>query len=218
MNLLPGLFDSFDNLDQIKIEDIVRWVKPQPPLVFADDYLAQRILYPQTLPVTKLDMDLDLAILREAVRLSVPRESKNAMLGDNPFINFTLRKILIPTKFLNFVESLPVLTSVFVDALLLQRSKIDKFEDLWTVVLTGQTDEVIGSVVVPEFKSSAGRLQLKVMDKTYTVNAGTLTLIPCEKERCEIAFSVNSGKVLGQENLAVEVSGGRLGIVIDGRI
>lgn len=217
MQNLPGLFDSFDNLDQIKTEDIVRWVKPQPPLEFVDNYLAQRVLYPQALPITKLDMDIDLAILREAVRLSVPKDSKNALLGDNPFINFTLRKILIPAKFLNFVQNLAVLAWVFVDALLVERSKQDRFADLWTVVLTGEADEVVGSVLLPEFAGNNGVLQLKVLEKVYKIDAGTLTVVPCKKERCEIAFNIKLGQILGHDNLAVEVSGGRLGLLIDSR-
>lgn len=217
MSNLPGLFDSFDNLDQIKTEDIARWIKPQPPLEFVENYVAQRVLYPQVIPITKLDMDIDLAILREAIRLSVPKDSKNALLGDNPFINFTLRKILIPAKFLIFIENVAVLAWVFVDALLLDRSKQDRFADLWTVVLTGETDEVIGSVLLPEFAGSAGVLQLKVLDRLYKIDAGTLTVIPCKRQRCEIAFNIKSGQILGHDNLAIEVSGGRLGLLIDSR-
>lgn len=216
-NSLPGLFDSFDHLDQVKTEDIARWIKPQPPFEFVENYLAQKILYPQVLPITRLDMDIDLAILREAVRLSVPKDSKNALLGDNPFMNLTLRKILIPAKFLSFVENIAVLAWVFVDALLLERSNQDRFADLWTVVLTGEADEVVGSVILPEFSGGGGQLELKVMDKLYRIDAGTLTVIPCKRERCEIAFNVKSGKILGHENLAVEVSGGRLGLVVDSR-
>lgn len=217
MPRLPGLFDSFDNLDQINVEDIARWLKPEPQFSYIENYLAQRILYPQTIPVTASDMNLDLAILREAVRLSAGPDEKGAMLGSNPFINFTLRKILIPSKFLNFVKDLQTLTWVFTDALVTNRVKKDFFEDLWTVELIGEANETVGSILVPEFNSSEGELQLGVSNKIYKVSAGTLTVVPCKKSRCEVTFRVKMGKILGKDDLSVEVSGGRLGLLIDGR-
>lgn len=217
MPALPGLFDSFDNLDAIKTEDIARWLKPQPQLTFIENYLAQRILYPQTVPITSQDMNLDLAILREAIRSSAHGDKKSIMLGDNPFINFTLRKILIPGKFLNFVKDLPTITWVFIDALLSERKEADFFEDLWTVVVTGETDEIVGSILLPKFKDKSSVIQLGVAEKVYKIGAGTLSVVPCSKQRCEITFKISSGKMLGKNQLTVEVYGGRLGLVIDGR-
>lgn len=217
MPKLPGLFDSFDNLDQISIEDIARWLKPQPQPSSLENCLAQRILYPQTVPITDYDMKLDLAILREALRLFSPKGGKVIpMLGDNPFLNVTLRKILIPSKFLNFIPDLPMLTWAFVDGLLFGRKKQDIFWELWTVVLTGDLDEVIGSLAIPEFKKG-GQLYLITLGKSYKIRAGTLVIIPCSKERCEVAFKFKQGKILNKENLSIEVYGGRLGLMVDGR-
>ena len=218
MPKLAGIFDSFDNLDQIQIENIARWLKPQPQAIFLENYLAQRILYPQTIPMTENDLQTDLAILREALRLFSPRDKKaNSLLGDNPFLNMTLRKILIPSRFLNFTADLTALTWVFVDGLLLDRKKEDFFEDLWTVVLTGEIDEVIGSVLLPQFKNKDSSLQLTVLDKTYQIRAGTLIVIPCPKSRCQAQFKFKQGRILGKEELAVEVYGGKLGLMVDGR-
>lgn len=215
---LPGLFDSFDNLDQIKTEDIARWLKPQPDPTYIENYLAQRILYPQTVPMTQSDMKLDLAILREALLTPMlGHVPDGTWLGDNPFLNITLRKILIPSKFLEFIPDLPTLAWTFVDGLLLGRKKKDFFEDLWTVVLTGEIDEVIGSLAIPQFNNETGILQLTVMDKTYKIRAGTLIVIPCPSKRCEVSFKLKMGKILGKEDLAVEVYGGKLGLIVDGR-
>lgn len=218
MSKLPGLFDVFDNLDQIRIEDIARWLKPQLKLEYIENFLAQRILYPQAVPLTSDDMKIDLAIMRETLRLASPWDkSPNPLLGDNPFLNITLRKILISQRFLTFIPDLATLTWTFVDGLLFGRSRKDFFEDLWTVVLEGETDEVIGSVLLPQFKDKDGVLQITVSGKTHKICAGTLTLIPCPKSRCEVGFRVRSGKILGKEDLALEVYGGKLGLMIDGR-
>lgn len=223
MPKLSGLFDSFDNLDQIAVENIVRWLKPPPEPGNIENYLAQRILYPQTVPITETEMKVDLAILREALRLLSPKSGKGgAMLGDNPFVNVTLRKILIPSKFLYFIQNLSILTWVFVDGLLFGRKREDHFEDLWTIVLTGELDEIIGSLVIPEFKKG-GELKLSLMGKAYGLNksykirAGTLMVIPCPKERCQVAFELKGGEILDKKNFAIEIYGGRLGLMIDGR-
>lgn len=220
MPKLSSLFDSFDNLDQILPEAIASWLKPIPQIAQLEDYLANRILYPQALPQTVYDMQIDLSILREALKMNGPKsgiDKNNALLGDNPFLNVTLRKLLIPAKFLDFVPNLAVLTQVFIDALLVGRSKEDWFEDLWTVVLTNEIDEVVGSVILTQFNSNGGVMNLKLLGREYKIVQGNLVVLPCPKDRCEIAYKLLNGHVLGKTENAVEVYGGRLGVVVDGR-
>lgn len=205
---LTGLFDSFNNLDQIPAEAIASWLKNPPQLVQLENYLANKILYPQILPLTAYDMQIDLAILREAL--------KNASFGENPFLNIKLKKILIPAGFLNFTVDLVSLTWAFVDALLLNR-KSKGFGDLWTVVLTDDTDEVAGSILLPQFEGSRGVMNLKLQSKSYEVQKGSLMVIPCPKSRCEIAYKILNGRILGKTDSVVEIYGGRLGLMVDGR-
>src|SRR5687768_2390810 len=98
MSKLSGIFDSFDNLDQIEIESLITWLKNPPSPVQLENYLANKILYPTSLPLTESDMKIDLAILREALKINGPKaeKSNSNLLGDNPFLNVTLRKIIIP--------------------------------------------------------------------------------------------------------------------------
>lgn len=220
MPKLPGLFDSFDNLDQITPEEIASWLKPVPDYQLLENYLANKILYSQTRPISERDMQIDLAVLREALKKNSPRpeaQKTNSLLGDNPFINTTLRKILIPAKFLNFVPNFLSLVQVFIDAFLLNRKRQDYFQDLWTIVLTGDIDEVIGSILLPQFEGGTGVMNFKIQNKNYEIRQGDLVLIPCPKGRCEIAYKLQKGKLLGREENAFEVYGGRLGLVVDGR-
>lgn len=218
MPKLAGLFDSFDNLDQISPEAIALWLKPVPAADRLQNYLANRILYPATLPLTEYDMQIDLAILREALRLNSPQTAgKNVLLGDTPFLNTTLRKILIPERFLSFVPDLQSLVTCFIDALLLGRKRQDFYEDLWTIVLTAEVDEVIGSVILPQFGSNSGKINLKLKSDKYEVKQGELKIISCPKERCEIEYILQNGQFLGRQESAVEVYGGKLGLLIDGR-
>lgn len=222
MPKLPALFDSFDNLDQIDINSLISWLKPVPHIIQLENYLANRILYPQALPLTKYDMAIDLAILREALRINVPKsvqkDEGGVLLGDNPFININLRKILIPERFLNFAPNLTVLTYIFVDAFLTYRKKADFFEDLWTVVLTDDADEIVGSLILPQFSSKDGEIEISILGKKYKIPQGGFLIIPCLKDRCEVSYKLKNGKVLGKEENALELYGGKLGIIIDGRV
>ncbi len=217
---LSGLFDSFDNLDQIDVNLLISWLKPAPQTVVLENYLANRILYPQTIPMTESDMKIDLAILREALRINGPKNTNlpNALLGDNTFLNLTLRKILIPERFLQFVPNLVGLTWAFVDALLLTRRKEDKFQDLWTIVTVGDTDEIVGSVILPQFNSRNGEMEINIQGLVYKIPTGGLMVIPCGKDRCEIAYKIKNGQVLGKAESALELYGGKLGIMVDGRL
>ncbi len=213
------MFDSFDNLDQIAVEDIARWLKAAPNEVALENYLANKILYPQTLPLTKTDLELDLAILREALRQNAPKNLKGAgpFLGDNTFLNVMLRKILIPSNFLRFIPNMTTLIWAFVDAFLLERKREDFFEDLWTIILTGEIDETVGSVLLPQFSDRNGVLELQLGNQSYKVRSGSLMVIPCPANRCQIAYKFNKGKILGKEESAIEVYGGRVGLFIDAR-
>lgn len=219
MPKLSGLFGNFDNLDQILPEDVACWLKPVPQHAQIEDYIANKILYPQTVPVTIADMQLELGLLREAVKLNGPKAGlqQNALLGENPFLNITLRKILIPAKFLNFVPNLSVLTQVFIDALLIDRKKEDWFEDLWTVVLTDDIDEVVGSVLIAQFSGNGGVIDINLLGKNYEIAQGGLTAIPCPKDRCEISYKLRNGLILGKNESAIEVYGGKLGVIVDAR-
>lgn len=214
-----GLFDSFDNLDQISVEAVSSWLKPVPQLTQLENYLANKILYPKSLPCTKQDMLIDLAILREALKMNAPKapQKLNGMLGDNTFLNITLRKILIPSRFLEFVPNLAVLTTAFIDALLLNRAKEDWFQDIWTIVLTDTIDEVVGSLVLPQFEDKNALMHCQLLGKNYEIRPGSLTVLPCFKDRCEIGYKLQRGKILGKTESAVEIYGGKLGLVIDGR-
>lgn len=213
-----GLFDSFDNIDQIPPELVARWIKPVPQMIFLENYIANKILYPQSIPISADDLKIERALLREALRSTSPvKQDKNTALVGNPFLNINLRKILIPSSFLNFIPDLSDLVWAFVDGLLLERKKENAFSDLWTVVLSSESEEILGSVLLPEFENKKGYVQINITGKNFKILAGSLTVVPCPLHKCEISLKFNQGKILGKQDLAIEVYGGKLGLMIDGR-
>ncbi len=205
-----GLFDGFGNLDQIQASDVAKWLKPAPNLIVIEDYIANRILYPQTIPTNISDVTIDLAIVREVLKQSSQNRST--------FLNIIMRRIMIPVSFLEYVPDLSSLVWAFIDGLLFDRSRKDWFQDLWTVVLTGDIDEIVGSIILPQFNTSNGLLEIRLSNSASKIRAGSLTVLHCPKNKCQIEYKIADGKILGKSENAVEVYGGKLGIVIDGRL
>lgn len=200
------MFDSFDDLDKVRPEVVAKWLENPPGLEQLENYLANRILYPQTLAVSSSDLQIDLAILREVLKLNF-----------NAFFNLSLRKILIPERCFKFVGDLTKLTWAFVDAIPIERLKKDFFEDLWTIVLVDETDKIIGSLLLPKFDSSSGRIEINVLGVSHKIKSGSLVVIPCGKDRCIVSYTVYGGKILGKADNALQIHGGSLGIMIDAR-
>lgn len=199
MPKVTGIFDSFDDLDLIPIADIARWLKVPPPLFFLENYLANRILYPQSAPQTKAEVDLDLAILREALRR-------------NPsFLVSAEKKILIPEEFHERLPNLNTLAWAFVDA---YRPK-----GVATINIVRKSgDEVVGMVIAPENILPTDMLKLVVENQSYEIKPGALMVIPQTSTHCHIAFSAKFARLLGKNETIFEGSGGSLGILVDGRV
>src|SRR5471030_1399565 len=152
-----GLFDSFDNLDQINIDTLIPWLKNSPSQIQLENYLANKILYPNTQPLTEYDMKIDLAIVREALRL--------IGLQSNPYLNITSHRIIIPERFINYVSDIVSLSWAFVDGLLLNNRKAEWFSDLWTVVLSSSSEKIVGSILLPYFNSPADSMNISILGK-----------------------------------------------------
>lgn len=186
----------------------MRALKPMPRQIWLENYIANRILYPGALAIGAYDMQIDLAILTQVLKLNKP----------DPFINTTLRKLVIPQSFLDFVSDLPSLTLAFINGLLCNRPKKDLFEDLWTVTLSGEREDIVGSILSPRFTSPEGSIEINLNNKIFKFKAGSISCLPCPFERCAINFSASGGKMLGKNKSVVELYGGKLGLVIDGRL
>lgn len=219
MSSIPSLFDSFDNLDTIDPGSLLNWLKGVPVSSYnLEDYLANKILYPQTIPQSVVDMKIDLAILREALRINTNTISEDSLLGGTPFLNSNLRKVIIPAKFLNHTPNIVTLAWAFVDGLFLDYKKKDTYEDLWTVVLSSDIDETVGSILLPEFKGLGEIMNISLNGREYKIKSGSLTRIPCGMAKIEIDFKLSKGTFLNKNTGVIEIFGGELGLLVDGRI
>ncbi|MBI4038132.1 hypothetical protein HY387_00555 [Candidatus Daviesbacteria bacterium] len=202
MSKIGGVFEEFKDLDQIPIEDFATWLKSTPPPYYLENYLANKILYPQSAPVTDFDAEADLAILREVLK------------RDHRFFDEKKGRILIPKNFIGRFSSLPRIVWAYIDAF--------KPKDITRVILLENGKQlIVGSIINPQFSVSTpgGKnfLQLSVEGRNYLIKENSLTIIPCVKERCHINFKSENAKISGKKQDFIEISGGELGLVVDGR-
>lgn len=206
MPKVTGIFDLFDDLETIPIEDIARWIKPVPNSIALEDFVANRILYPQALALNSQDMNIDMAILREGLAHS------------RIFFDEKTHKIIIPESFTTRAPSLAKLTWVFIDAYLMGWVSKNPGQNIFTVLLrSDDRDQSIGSIILPEFGNSKGIVDLSINNKKFQVKQGGLTAIPCDLNHCIVNYKVTEGNILGVSQGAIQVAGGQLGVIVDGR-
>lgn len=203
MPKIGGAFDLFENLDQIPIENVSRWFKKVKDSFFLENYLANVIFYPEAIPTTEEDEEIELAFLREALK------------HDKRFINPTSKKLTISAPLVARFPNLAALTWAFVDAYLLNIPK--DLLGVWTVLVSSDRGNwTIGSVLIPNLHSG-GVMEVYLEREKAQIKSGTLMVVPCPKEHCTLNFKLKNGTIFNQNEGGVEVNGGKLGIMIDGR-
>lgn len=200
MPKISGVFEKFDNLDQISLENVVSSLKFAITLINLQNQRANLIYYPQTIPIEKKDLTIALAILKEAI-------------AGGPYFSPVSRKIFIPYDFVYQFSNLVDLAVVFIDALL---TKPTERTGIWSLILKSDLEQVAGTVVFPKLNQNSS-VEFGLEGKKYMVKAGSVVSLPCNKQRCQLSYKLTNGSLLNQASGAVEVYGGPLGVLIDGR-
>lgn len=207
MAKVGGIYDSFSDLEELPIDNIVSKLDRKEDPVILENELGNRILYPQTVPLTNLGLDFDLAVLESVLGGMGKKMCNITSCGYSPHSN----KIYIPEGFLERLPKPLDIVKVFIDALkpsgvvtLYQRSE-----------KTG--NKILGTVLRPKLTTSLGEVSLLVSGKKYQNKIGGLTIIPAPLNRYDIRFESREATLLGKNQLATEVAGGALGIVLDAR-
>lgn len=196
MSKLAGHLSSFRDLDKISVQGLTRWIPHPPNPFYIENYLANRIFYPQTVPQTKEDQDLELAILREA------------LIKNPSFFSNKEGKFLIPQSLIS-CTNLGQIVWAYLD--------VYKPKGLIRVFLKNQKTYTLGTVLVPDVNKKEGLIELVIENKKYSVKIGNLEVIPCPKNYCDINFFSKSARIMGKNEESLEVFGGDLGIVVDAR-
>ena len=191
---LSGVFDEFPDLDKIHVDQLMAWISQKPEVHFLVNSLGNRILYPQTIPLTKTELEIDFAILRVGIRLK-------PSLVFQPQTN----KIVIPKL---FVDRFPPLKSIVLSII----EGINPKGTHFIYIKEKPQLKLIGSVVSPPNPQKLSRNGTTVtfssgkINKQMPLNSISLVELPLSETII----------TLGDEEF--KVSGGEVGVMVDLRI
>lgn len=202
MSKVLGVFDFFPNLNKIPIDEIAKRFPSRTNIKLIENYIANRILYPQAIPINADELKIDLKLL--TVALSFHPEK---------FYDSNSKKIYIPQDFTFYLGDLKQLTLAFIDAF--------KPDQITTIYLTGFIRKVLGTYIKPLRKESNGVLTIWVSQppwlnqQKYLLKLGTLTQLQSLSEKVDIKFESPVATLLGKNTIELEVYGGNLGLLVD---
>ncbi|SRR5258708_4856794 len=188
MSKLSGVFEHFKDLDKIPVTDISKWLKTRSSVSYIADYLGNRILYPQTIAASLFDLELDLAILKEAIKRH-----------PEVLYNQSAKKMVIPEEFVGRFPPLKKLVLNLVEAL--------NPPGVTTVCVKGlSATTVVGSIVKPSQFVSQKLVDAKVDGQQVQLKHGIVSRLAVEKHHVNLKIGLADEQI---------VTGGSLGLIID---
>ncbi|MBI3486312.1 hypothetical protein HY025_05245 [Candidatus Daviesbacteria bacterium] len=188
MPKLSGVFEQFKSLEKLPLEEINRWLKIKLDVYKISNYLANRVFYPQTIPATTQDMELDLAILRVAIKQNPAK-----------FYDSINKKVAIPFEFSLRFHPLTSLVACFIDSIHLK--------ELTEVFLSSSGNrKLICSVCIPVTLPKQTPITVSINQQNYKLKLNTLTLLPIKEKKLQVVIP---------PTFSVLADAGELGVFID---
>lgn len=201
MPQVNGLFTHLSNLSQLSADKVMVWLPKTFDARLVENYLGNRLLYPSSVPTSAREELIDLAILREALKLS-PKS----------YYDPNLSRIYFPQDLLLYFSDLTKLAWAFIDVFVVN--------PITTVITRGNVIKNAGTILKPKIIRPKGTITIwiKNQNRKYSVKIGSLTLIPVNLPKVDIKFESFDATLSGQSAMDIEVAGGILGLIIDTRI
>lgn len=188
MPKLTGVFSLFKDLDKIPVADITRWIGDKSHIKLIENFIGNRVIYPQTIAFTREDIEIDFAILREA-------------LTRQPEIlyNKSEKKIVITQDLEARFPPMQKLITLIIET-------INPKELTQIFLKSPNLNNLIGSVFAPPGKIPGETVKFKLGLKEVTAKKSTITFYPYKDHHLTLQFP-NSNPIAA--------SGGELGFVLD---
>lgn len=188
MPKLVGVFSNFKDLEKLTADDLNRWLKYKENPFYLENFIGNRILYPQVIPISLRDLEIDLAILREYIRLH-----------PESIYNPNSKKMMIQEELEIRFPPLAKLVAAILDVIMLEGAT-----PITIKRLSGAID-VVGTIIA-HTPQSQGFTEVKINGQSLALEINTITILPSKEERVTVQVG---------NNLPIIVAGGTLGIVID---
>lgn len=188
MAKLAGIFDLFPDLDKIPKEDIYLFLQSKIEIHTLENTIGNKILYPQSVPVTKEDLNLDLSILKAALK-NYP----------HAFYNPKSTQILIPESFIGRYPTLSTVALAFVEAV--------HPPGVLTIFVKSKGKNIqLGTVITLALNTKDQKVLSLLNKKMITLISGTIN---------QVAFKESSGTLKIDSQPEMSIQGGEIGIIID---
>lgn len=186
MPKLSGVFENFLDLEKIPATDIARWLKSIKDIEVIENTIANRILYPQTLPVTKIDMDIDFAILKE-------------ILIRDPSLVYDLKnsRIVISEQIEARFSPINRLVTIICESVNIPPQVVN--------IYAAKGSRALGSVIAPKLKETIDEVSIDIGNQSKKLSTGKIYLIPIKDKQSTILLN---------KQLTLNVSGGEIGVII----
>ncbi len=193
MAKLSGIFDNFTDLDKLPVADILASLKQRLDPHVIENLIGNLILYPQTVPVSKAEMEIDRAILGQAL-IKAPN-----LVWDN-----RNRKIIITEELACRFPPLIKLISTIIDALKLK-------EITFIASKEGSLLKTLGtfipfSVIYETHETKKDTPIAFINNQQRKLKGGIVNIIPIKDK--QVTFRAGESK-------EVFLMGGDLGLLID---
>lgn len=206
-------------MESVDFEKIGRWLPFFASPLEIEDFCANKILYSKSIPATQRSLALTLAFLREKIRQQLTEGANQHEI------------IILAKKLLDVTPSSSLATLVALDAFEpLDLAPIVKKEDgsevrLGTIISFSKVDKkrkVVAKIIcdLKELASDAKkeRPACRQAGVEVEIPPEEIVVIPVEKDqKINLKIICLGARLLGKKKVRVEVEGGEVGVVIDGR-
>lgn len=187
MSKLTGIFESLKDLESVSSEEINRYLVPRKESHLIENHLASLVIYPQSVPVSKDTMSIDVAILK-AYAYKFP----------DFFYIKDQKKMIVSIEFCIRFGGIQKTCSSLIEGL--------KLDDITQIYLKeNQTLKLIGTAITRYIPNSQTSIPLFLNDLEYKVTAGTCMHYPLKDHHIRFHFGTETEKT---------ISGGTLGVIV----
>jgi hypothetical protein len=191
MPQLNGVYLLFPEMDSIDFEEIAQQSVQKLNHHTIENHLANRLLYPQSVAMSKEELDLDFLILAAALKKH-----------PEVFFNSKQNRIVIPTVAVGQLSPLTRLISVVLNSLY-----SENVIEIW--LKDDAKQQLLGSSLPQQmFKklNLLGDITVRIQQEEKTLIPNQLNLIPVRDKQVKIQIN---------QSVTVDAVGGSLGIFID---
>ncbi len=191
MPQLNGVYLLFPEMDSIDFEEIAQQSVQKLNHHTIENHLANRLLYPQSVAMSKEELDLDFLILAAALKKH-----------PEVFFNSKQNRIVIPTVAVGQLSPLTRLISVVLNSLY-----SENVIEIW--LKDDAKQQLLGSSLPQQMLKKLnllGDITVRIQQEEKTLIPNQLNLIPVRDKQVKIQIN---------QSVTVDAVGGSLGIFID---